>query len=52
MSPNQIDNVKAVQVLLHELMVKKQLEGKVVLFVDLSPRLPPDISDRELGDVH
>ena len=48
MRPSQIDNIKAFQVLLHELMVKKQLEGKVVLFIDLSLRLPPDISDSEV----
>jgi DNA-binding MarR family transcriptional regulator len=48
MSTSQIDNIKTFQILLHELMVKKQLERKVVLFIDLSPRLPSDISDIEI----
>ena len=48
MKPSQINNIRAFQILLYEQMVKKQSEGKVALFIDLSHRLPPKISDSEI----
>lgn len=48
MKPSQINNIRAFQILLYEQMVKKQSEGKVALFIDLSHRLPPEISDGEI----
>jgi len=45
---NNPENILALQVVLHEVMLEKAKKGKVALYVDIAHRLPENITDDEL----